>query len=423
MRGLNLCPVVLAAWLAGADSLQAGVYLLEPVPSLLPPLYQPGWVPFENVRRERENLRDADDRLHPPGSPPPAPGTYRLYYQNLAARLDKQRKGGFFSARNAVTLSGCLLRLGKHGDAASCADEALHRLSPRDPVRFLLLLNLACAYQEQNDFQLLQRAIENQREALRSWPALWAGWDQEQWRWQRRVEQLTLKWMRQRLREQIENSRGQPPASVPLDPLFDTAGQKVRFVGPSGYYEAGTLAFEEENKLPRDAENLVIALLLAHPYDNRLWWLYGELLNARGEVKAARDILGGLRREGALQSSELAAHRRVLFADEAGLTLTDPNNQEAPLRKLFWAVAPRGHLFGGGLADATQEAAWLAVISSTQPTTTQSDDTNPPPVGPTPAPADRLPSWRETVIGFAAGVVVGLLAALQWLEWRRRRRQ
>ena len=60
-----------------------------------------------------------------------------------------------------------------------------------------------------------------------------------------------------------------------LDNLFP----RVRFVGPSGEYEPGLLAADQWTNLPADALTIVSQLVLWYPHDNRLYWLFAELLN------------------------------------------------------------------------------------------------------------------------------------------------
>jgi len=72
---------------------------------------------------------------------------------------------------------------------------------------------------------------------------------------------------------------------VNVDELFP-----VKFIGPSGQYEAGKFAEAEKSKLPADAVAVVQQLLLWAPEDTRLYWLLGELYNARGDLTSADAI-------------------------------------------------------------------------------------------------------------------------------------
>src|SRR5207244_12073881 len=65
----------------------------------------------------------------------------------------------------------------------------------------------------------------------------------------------------------------------------------LRFVGDREKYEAGSIARAEKAKLPPDAVEIVEQLLIWLPHDDRLFWLLGELLNARGEyVTAGQEV-------------------------------------------------------------------------------------------------------------------------------------
>ena len=80
-----------------------------------------------------------------------------------------------------------------------------------------------------------------------------------------------------------------------LDPLFDPYPmpkdeKPLRFVGESGAFEPGKIAAAEKAKLPADAIEVVEQLLIWMPDDLRLFWLLGELLNAKGDVVSAQSV-------------------------------------------------------------------------------------------------------------------------------------
>jgi hypothetical protein len=78
-------------------------------------------------------------------------------------------------------------------------------------------------------------------------------------------------------------------------------------------------------------------------------------------------------------------------------------------------LTPRGTLLPPIVGDISQESAALAPFFTKEPT---------PPEQPsaTSAPAPRwTPDWRQLLVGFGSGVVVAVIGAFQWQEWRRRR--
>ncbi|MFL5329324.1 MAG: tetratricopeptide repeat protein [Gemmataceae bacterium] len=85
-----------------------------------------------------------------------------------------------------------------------------------------------------------------------------------------------------RLRQHEQAGRGNRVASRELDALFD-----VKFVGSTGQYEARNIAPAELTKLPADAIATVQQLLFWLPDDARLYWLLGELYNAKGDLDSA----------------------------------------------------------------------------------------------------------------------------------------
>jgi tetratricopeptide (TPR) repeat protein len=348
---------------------------------------------------------------------PHGPESLRVAYEKQLARLQEKQSSGALGDIDRVNLGACLIRLGRYGQAREVLEEAL-RLVPRDcPARFLLLLNLAAAYQE--DDNLLHRALEMQRQALRAWPALWAGWNRWENTWYRHAEEYALTVMQLRQRESIRN-QGRPAA---VFPRYYELFPKVQFVGASGEYEAGGIAFDQVNRLPVDAEMVVVQLLLWRPHDNQLYWLYGELLNVRGQVDRAFEVLDSLTKQN-LSNRELRQHRLVLreALSVYEKLFADPNASGADRRlqaALLWALAPRGVLGAPGLGSAAEELGGAAASAFAG---------MPPDSMPAPEPrvvtpaAALLPDWRHITVSFVTGAIVAVLAALQWQQWRRPRR-
>jgi tetratricopeptide (TPR) repeat protein len=420
-----------AAWvlvvLASATPLRAGVYNLDP-PRKFYSDYVETHMPqkLQIVMVHLDELRAIHDLAVNPKDPP-KPGSLRVYYEKqLAQVLDKQKSGNL-SAADRVNLSACLIRMGRYAKAQEVLEESLRVVQASEPNRVLLLLNLASIYQE--DDNLMPRGIQMQREALASWPPLLLAWTRQESEWYRHVEEYTLALMEIRNNEAIRQG-GRPPREQPsYDKLFPREerdpAKKIQYVGPGGEYEAGIIAWKEWDRLPTDAEQVILQLLLWRPHDARLLWQYGELLNARGMVDWGYTILNDRVRDNSRwRNRELDRHIQVLregvkiyktlFAD-----IADTGDNLRLQAMLLELVAPRGGMAGAnatfneiGFAVSTLYAGALA-------------STVAPPAPPVSTPANSssmvLPDWRQLAVSFAAGVVVAVLGMLQWRQWRRHR--
>jgi hypothetical protein len=127
-----------------------------------------------------------------------------------------------------------------------------------------------------------------------------------------------------------------------------------------------------------------------------------------------------------LGNRELRQHQRVL---REALPLfeklfTDPTESGDNRRlqaSLLWALAPRGTLGAPGLGSAANELGGAAAAAFAG----VPNDNMPAPAlrggGPA-ATSALLPDWRHITVSFLTGIVVAVLAALQWRQWRRPRR-
>jgi hypothetical protein len=140
-------------------------------------------------------------------------------------------------------------------------------------------------------------------QALAGWPVKRRPYSIEELAWCKRAEEYALRLYRSRAREQIQ---GRKPAAVLVD-LFG-----VHFVLDDGTYAAGRISATQFKKLPPDALLIVAQLLLWMPQDTRLYWQFGELLNASGDGPSAlavfEDCMWGRRYD----APELRNHRQVL---------------------------------------------------------------------------------------------------------------
>jgi hypothetical protein len=220
----------------------------------------------------------------------PASGP-RARYVADAERLSKLAGTRKLTADEAADLGAVYIRLGE----VSKAIEVLRPAQREHPEHFHLMANLGTAWQLHGD---LEQAAATLRQAVRLAPGKF-----------QRGEELHLKLVEQRAH--------QPAEAQELDDLFG-----VRYVGPSGKYEAGRLAPEQRKKLPLEAVALVQGLALVLPTDGRLLWQLAELAAINGDVVTAAAILDGCVTEFGMRSPELRAHRQALrsAADELGRT-------------------------------------------------------------------------------------------------------
>jgi len=328
-----------------------------------------------------------------------------------------KERAGALTTLDRVNLGACYVRFQRY-------EEAVRVLEAGDRQFFLILANLASAYHGMGE---LKRAIDYQEQALAAWPEVWAGWNGPQLNWYRRVERFYLTLLNERYRETLRNPGRKSFETV--DALFP----KVRFVDSKGRYAAGTLAPRMRDELPPDASQVVQQLVFWLPWDDRLYWLFAELLNAQGAVGEAFTILDDLVYVRNLSNTpEIFAHRKVL--KPAAEVLQAFQKTSSPKTWLFWTAAPRGFLPTGGIGAATHEAGWIASIHAGELL-----DKNPfvsipqgaanpvqpgdkaAPSAPATAPANALPDLLQVSVGFGAGVVVGALGLLQIGQWRRRR--
>jgi hypothetical protein len=172
----------------------------------------------------------------------------------------------------------------------------------------MVLANLATANQLAGNLDRARSSLEQLQDV---WQPQWPDLSKEQLAWYREVERYHLLLVRLRWREAQGRSAGRRPLDQ-VDPLFPRLGPPVHFVGEGGKYEVGRIAASEQKKLPADAVAVVQQLLIWLPDDTRLYWLLGELLNARGLVADAAAVLDECVLLFRGHSPDLVAHRRLL---------------------------------------------------------------------------------------------------------------
>lgn len=336
-------------------------------------------------------FRDTLLQLRSIGIPnPPLDNPLRKRYV-LQAELATRLNPATLTGEQKLNLSAALIRRKKYDDAIGL----LMPFARQEPSNFLAQSNLATAYQLAGQES---RAIATLEQALSVWPHQLAKvpqpmqallqanrWSDAQFNSYRTAETYQLKLLKLRARE-VRARVGTRAEFDSVDALFDDGQippRPVRFVGPSGKFEPGNLAPDEKAKLPKEAIDIVLQLLIWLPEDTRLYWLLGELYNAQGgpkNIQSARMIfeeLAGFNGLG-VRAPLLAEHRKDLMA-----------------YKVPEAAQPIGFDF--------------------EPKPDREDKKAP----------DQSPriDWEPLGIGFGAGVLVAVFGMLQIREIRRRGRR
>lgn len=208
--------------------------------------------------------------------------------------------------------------------------ETLMRAKAADPRSFWPLANLGALFLATGQ---LQEAESHQATSMGEFPSPWPG-GAAGGAWYRAAEKAQLQLLRSRLSEAGAQGGRRARPVAELDPLFP-----VRFVGPSGAYEAGTIADAEREKLPANAVALVQQLLLWFPEDTRLLWLLGELYNAAGDLRAADQVFDDCVGSRRFESATLRDHRRAVKAALAAQVPAEtPRETFLPNDVTFWTV-------------------------------------------------------------------------------------
>jgi hypothetical protein len=224
----------------------------------------------------------------------------RKHYLAQRDKLQVKARTGSLTVEERVNLSAYMIRLRQYEEAI----QALSPVAAQERRNFMVFANLATANQLAGQ---PVRSIEYLLQVRDMWPREWPGLTPEQLKWYQRAESYHLKLLRLRSRE----SQGQPPGRGRLPETVDDLFE-VQFVGDSGQYEAGKLAAREQEKLPTDAIAIVQQLLIWLPDDTRLYWLLGELYNAKGDVAAADKIFEDCVWSRRYDAAALREHRQIV---------------------------------------------------------------------------------------------------------------
>jgi tetratricopeptide (TPR) repeat protein len=263
------------------------------------PILQPNGpqaLPWELFRDQLSDLLRIGDPIQPT----------KLRLKTIERRDKLLALGGAATADDLAELGYWQWRL-REPDRAL---ESLSRAKTLDPRGFWPYANLGTLYQAKGD---LPEALRHIDAAMDAFPSPWPG-DAKAGIWFRTAEKAQMTLLRARIRELNQRPSSRSRSVTEVDALFP-----VRFVGPWGEYEAGTLADAEKAKLPPDAIAIVQQLLLWFPEDSRLLWLLGELYNSSGDIRVADQVFDECVGSRNFRSPELFEHRRIVKAAVAAL--------------------------------------------------------------------------------------------------------
>jgi hypothetical protein len=396
---MRRCTFVLtiALVVATTGTVRAGIYCsLDQLPYPVPRTFENLNKALANVRGPLNAVKDQDARR-------------KLYLKHQEDLVAKERTSGL-TLDDRIELSGLYLRLNEPKEAIKVLEAA------DDKDNFLILTHLATAYQQLNDPLLWERAISYQQRALQVWPAVSLRWNLEQLTWYRRAEQYYLLLLR--LRQQEVQARKQSWDTVDalfprlrLDGVFEVGGPSRR----------STLPTEDA---PPDALAIVGQLLYWLPFDNRLTWLYGELLNQGGDAIGAHQALREI--------VEVRKERVRPLVDQYHRLDVGAEDREK-LQKAVWdhrrdllfLARPHTAIPGAGGGELALEAAAVAATETAKDLDQALPVFNSRPPGPPDTPPGPtgtwLPDWRTVLVSFGAGMLFMGLLLLQWREWSRRR--
>lgn len=276
--------IAVAVFLAFIGSGRCGLY--DPDKPELPlPGIGPGGLPFEVFHNRWNNV------IRPGVAIPESEARRRAVAERdaLAARPT-------LTPAERVRLGIVRLRL-REFDAAMATLQEAYAVNPRD---FWTMTALGTAYQQAGQYAEAAHRLEAAGDLFpTNWPAAEPA---------RQVEAAQLRLVRLRQREAVGRG-GRPRPAEDVDDLFG-----VRFVGPTGAFEAGAIAPEEKAKLPADAIATVQQLLMWLPDDTRLYWLLGELYNAQGDLDSALAVFSECLDARRFDAVKLREHRQAVKA-------------------------------------------------------------------------------------------------------------
>jgi hypothetical protein len=381
MAKLLHATVIVAVMLGWAGLARAGLYNPRELKDLYP---VPGFDQFQITWSNVRGLARQTASPKPDGSTEkdqPKENDWIRQYRARFNELVAAEKAGSLTLADRIELGASYLRF-PSPDGSFRSAEAIRVLEAalaQDPKNFMALANLAIAHQLAGN---LERAVSYEGLALEAWPDTYPGFTLDQLRWYRRAEKYYNLLLMLRLRE-MEQPRSQEKT---VDQIF----APVDLVRAEGGYEIGHISARQLAELPPDAVAIVEQLLYWLPLDNRLYWLLGELLNAKGNVYSAYQVF----------NTVISPPDQPNKTDQ---TFVKQPDQPRLLRQ-HWKLL-------GEDPRAKTEPKLEDLTETSTPKETSGSKTD----------SSWLPDPRALGVGFAAGVLVTLLAGLQLREIRRRR--
>ncbi len=329
----------------------------------------------------------------------------RKRYDRRIADLETKNHAGELSTEDRVNLSAYYIRIQQDEKARAILEPV------KGQSNFMVLSNLGTAYERMGQ---LDRAASYSEQALKAWPRLWPGLTTRQLNWLHRAENYHVRLLKLR---QIEQARARGKQAEKVDALFP----KVTFNRADGTYEINELEPAQLAELPDDNLLIVEQLLFWNPSDFRLHWLFGELLNAQGNLAAACEQFD-LPWKVNYSPKELRDHRQKLIAARDLLFLL--NREWGWLSVLPWGLTPRGATLEGGIGALANEigpfgrAQLLSQLNKSN-TPPQNTEQAAEPAALKPA-RNLMQDLRIIAVSFVAGCLVTLLVMFQFKETRRR---
>jgi hypothetical protein len=391
-----------AAGLLIAPAARAGVYLpAEPVvgPTTNVQL-------FINLLSDLRGLRAPDNPL-------------RKRYLARIAELEAKDQRDSLTVEDRVNLSGYFLRV----DQPEKAVEVLGPVANSVQTDFRVLSNLSTAHELAGR---PDRAISYGEQALAHWPRIWPGYLRTRLIALARAEKYHVALLKMRYGE---NSRQAPTGKVPDRP--DALFPKVHFPAAGQPYAPGEMSAAEIAEMPYDATIILEQLILWTPNDQRLQWLFAELLTAIGGMEnvMAAEVIFNTLVENAYSNAALREHRAIVHAAKTQLVALSQAlaNTKGPgaWTQLLWYAVPRGATLEPGAGALLTEAAWAgrALLEKRPATPSVARNSERRSDGPAPVAKGTnpwLPDVRHVVVSFLAGVLITILGVFQVREIRRK---
>ncbi len=215
------------------------------------------------------------------------------------------KAGSLSSSAEMLELTGCWLRTGQAPRVIEFLGKK--RLTGNDADSILLLSHLAMA--QAHDPALLPRAIATQEDLLDRWPDTIKDWNYPKWHHFRKSEVALLSLWRARHRENI--AAGGVAVPVQMDSILG-----LESLVSKDSFKPGKPPKAAWDRIGPELESLVVQLLIWLPSDSRLYWAYGELLNAKGDQASAFKIMTELVEARQMSGVETLFRHRAVLARE-----------------------------------------------------------------------------------------------------------